>query len=294
MQFDVREDGRTDEIEVIDRIGHEIFERAAVDSVSRWRYAPVTEAGIAVRSRGLRVAIPFKLDVQAAGATPKAKQGLEAALAAMRSRDLEGARQILVQLDAWEWPNLYETQYRSFVRGLVLHLDDQNEASIAALQRALLFDGKYIREVDRRRALSFLVRAAYLADKPGEADRALSALELAVGAERLPSDLRQIRDLLEERRRHSEPIRYEIEIPPRSTPTRAAMAQHTPLQAVVRFETAGESFPRRLGILCDEHKEMLDAEPGMEIEIDDAWENCTLQVYGTPGTRLTILELPIS
>lgn len=293
LEFDVLQDGHTKGIEVIERIGHPSFERAAIKSVSAWRYAPALREGVAVPTRNLRVAIPFRIHVKKVGATPEAKEQILAAFAAIEKMDVDGAKLVLAELDAWTWPNLYETQYRQLVRGIVSFLEGRSAEAIQELQRAMFFEGRFIGELGRFRSLIWTVRAAHKSEMKGEAYRALGVIERVQGENPLPWDITQIRHTLEELRAGSSPITQEAVIEPPSTPSQAAIGHYTPLRPISQIDAFGDSFPDRLRINCDDFEKNLTPKPGMQIEIPEGRTNCTIQLYGVPGTRVVFVEPPM-
>lgn len=294
VEFDILADGHTDSVEVIARIGHEVFERAAIESVLTWRYRPVFRDGVAVPTRDLRISIPFRMKVLRVGARPEAKDDLVAAIDSINRQDLDAAREALRALDAWEWPNLYEAQFRSLVRGIVSHLEGRSEEAIGELDLAMLYDGKYIGELGHYRALLWSVRAGYLAERDGVAYQALDTLDRVHGGRPLPRDIGQIRDELEERRRDRHTIQLETVVPVPPTPTQLSQAFYTPFRRLVRIDPVGTEFPDRLRIVCDNHQEEVDPVPGMRIEISQDWSGCTIHIYGVPGTRALFVEPPMS
>ena len=60
--FDVSETGSTQNIEVVYAEPERIFNSAVVKAVSRWKYKPKMEDGVAVRMTGVRERIRFNLE----------------------------------------------------------------------------------------------------------------------------------------------------------------------------------------------------------------------------------------
>jgi protein TonB len=63
LRLTVKADGKVADIEVVQADPADIFERAAISAVRRWRYEPRREDGVAVDSR-TRVRLEFRLDGQ--------------------------------------------------------------------------------------------------------------------------------------------------------------------------------------------------------------------------------------
>lgn len=62
LRFDITEEGRVENIEVINANPRNMFERKARDAVKKWKYAPRMANGQAVKVIGREVQIDFKFD----------------------------------------------------------------------------------------------------------------------------------------------------------------------------------------------------------------------------------------
>ena len=116
---------------------------------------------------------------------------------AIRRQDTERANELLAKMEAWDWPNLYESMARSMVRGIVLHLEGRSAEALPHLRAATRSDGEYFSEEHHRVSLVWLARAAYLAEDFSEVDDALARIE-AVEAPRShswPRDMVELRRL---------------------------------------------------------------------------------------------------
>jgi protein TonB len=61
-QFDITPAGGVIDAMVIDSEPRGTFDRAALEAVSRWKYKPKVEGGVAVERRGVQVLLTFKLE----------------------------------------------------------------------------------------------------------------------------------------------------------------------------------------------------------------------------------------
>ena len=62
LRFDITEEGRVENIEVVNANPRNMFERKARDAVKKWKYAPRMSNGQAVKVIGREVQIDFKFD----------------------------------------------------------------------------------------------------------------------------------------------------------------------------------------------------------------------------------------
>ncbi len=62
MQFTITAAGTVKDIKVVDSEPKKVFDEPAVQAVSRWRYNPRVENGVAVERVGIRVLLRFKLE----------------------------------------------------------------------------------------------------------------------------------------------------------------------------------------------------------------------------------------
>jgi protein TonB len=62
LRFDITEEGRVENIQVVDANPRNLFEREARNAVKKWKYAPRLANGQAVKVVGREVQIDFKFD----------------------------------------------------------------------------------------------------------------------------------------------------------------------------------------------------------------------------------------
>ena len=62
MQVTITPAGTVKDPIIIDAEPDGVFDSAAVAAVSRWKYNPKMEGGVAVERRGIRVKLAFKLE----------------------------------------------------------------------------------------------------------------------------------------------------------------------------------------------------------------------------------------
>jgi bla regulator protein BlaR1 len=61
LQFDVTQDGSTDNIEVIESFPQQVFDKNAITALKQWTYKPRIQGGQAQRQSGLKVQLDFRL-----------------------------------------------------------------------------------------------------------------------------------------------------------------------------------------------------------------------------------------
>ena len=66
VSFTIRRDGRTSDVRIVRASPAEIFDRAAIEAVSQWRYAPPKVGGAATERRDMRVVIEFEIKLRRA------------------------------------------------------------------------------------------------------------------------------------------------------------------------------------------------------------------------------------
>lgn len=59
LRFDISEEGTTENIKVIKSVPSGFFDKEAIRALSRWKYEPKLENGIAVRQVGILVQLDF-------------------------------------------------------------------------------------------------------------------------------------------------------------------------------------------------------------------------------------------
>ncbi|GEM_PF-6347622 len=297
LEFDVREDGRTDEIEVVHFIGHPEFARAAAEAARQWEYEPAMRDGQPVVSRGLRVAIPFRIRIDRQGMTPRMMKLAKDAFAAINAQDDERLRASLEKIERLDWMNLYEAQHAALLRGILAFREGRLDEALADLTDATSFRWNYIPVKTHAYGLGWRIRAHALAEQPGEAMRSIEWLEHV--AQTTPSvqvspDIERIRSDIEALRETQDAIAREVTISAGDPGVDQTFATYVPLRSAIRVEPLGKTFPSRLRVFCDDDDHMSDpdATPGTTIELDRP--GCRLELHGEPGTRARIVELPVS
>ncbi|PKG97531.1 M56 family metallopeptidase [Paraglaciecola sp. MB-3u-78] len=69
LQFDITQDGSTDNIEVIESFPQQVFDKNAITALKQWTYKPRIQGGQAQIQSGLKVQLDFKLDKPYEGQT---------------------------------------------------------------------------------------------------------------------------------------------------------------------------------------------------------------------------------
>jgi TonB family protein len=67
LQFDITQDGSTDNIEVMESFPQQVFDKNAITALKQWTYKPRIQGGKAQRQSGLKVQLDFRLDKPYAG-----------------------------------------------------------------------------------------------------------------------------------------------------------------------------------------------------------------------------------
>jgi bla regulator protein BlaR1 len=62
LQFDITQDGSTDNIEVMESFPQQVFDKNAITALKQWTYKPRIQGGQAQRQSGLKVQLDFRLD----------------------------------------------------------------------------------------------------------------------------------------------------------------------------------------------------------------------------------------
>jgi len=294
VEFSVDESGVVRDAEAIALIGNDAFVEPTLRALRAWRYAPAMRDGVPVRQDGIRVAIPYRIG--AIGGEPGARPNQRAALIkifdAIERKDFEGGRQALTKIDAWKWPNLYEAGYRDFVHGVFAFADGDSGAAVDRLLAASRSPAFHVGEAGYRRSLIWLVRAANLAEQYGEALRAADELIAAAGVSLLPPDILKIRREVEVMRETDAAISRDITLGAAYGRAGLAEIRHVPLRRQIRLDAIGDSFLTTVRIGCDGVTEIREASVGMTIELQSDWADCSLDLYGVPGTLARVVELP--
>lgn len=282
LSYVITTDGKVVDPIVLDSSGSSAFERAALQTVEDWSYEPAIWNGEAVQQCETKVMISFALEGEQNRVSREFHRAYKKVDQSLNEGDLETAEQLLAESFESFNMSLAELSWLWSIRARYAGMVGDKEAQLQAVRKATAHSASWID--DDVYAGLLLIRTVRELES-GNVSAALSSHDklLESGAE-----LPQMEQLL--------PYIEEIE---------ALIASDTPLltSASIAKENWNYRLLRRkfsftdvsgdlenLEIRCSRRRVVDTAREGATWEIPESWGNCSIIVFGTPGSTFSLLE----
>jgi len=144
IDFDIDQNGKVQNAAVLDSVGGNVFELAAVNSVGRWHYKPAQLDGKAVLQGRNTTYVTFAINTRTRGSTKRFADRYNDILDLITDNQIKRAN--VLALSAFdEWPmNLYELSKLWALRAQLALVQNDALAAESALQRATANNGEWL------------------------------------------------------------------------------------------------------------------------------------------------------
>lgn len=172
VDFDIDENGEVRNAVVIDSIGGNIFELAAVNSVGRWRYKPALLKSLPVLQGRNTTYVTFAINENARGSTKRFADRYNDILDLITDDRIERANALA--LSAFDdWPmNLYELSKLWSLRAQLALIQNDAVAAELALLRATANNGEWL---DKYTHQSLLLAKVHIEIEIGQFETAIQS-----------------------------------------------------------------------------------------------------------------------
>ena len=159
LEYAVTPQGAVRDISVVDAMGSPAFVKSALDTVSKWRYAPATRGGNAVDQYLVRATVTFLMEGTGRLAEHESfvynyKQGGYHFKAGRLDQAIASFEKALNQPQS----NLYELANASYMLGIIYAQKRENPTALFHLNHAFIEDARYLSRQARQTALDLLVQ----------------------------------------------------------------------------------------------------------------------------------------
>lgn len=292
LSYVVTADGEIVDPVVEKSSGSDAFEREALRTVKRWAYEPATWDGVPVQQCRTRVMITFALEGAGTGVTKKFHRRYKKVDKAINDGELSKAQDLVDDIVADLNLSLSETAWLWTARARLAGLNGDKAAQLAALRKATRNNGKW---VDEKLYPNLLLLRTALEMEEGNLSEALESHDKLVRTkvdspmlEKLDPYVSKVRDVVASETVLSVPARIGEE---EECNDCATNWHYHPLRR--RFELADiNGSLRDIELRCAWQRVVDKAREGSTWEIPEAWGDCSIIVFGEPGTTFNLLELP--
>lgn len=287
----------TDEGEIIDPVveassGSRSFERSAMRTVTDWQYTPATWNGKPVQQCRTKVMLTFAIDGQETTVSRDFNRTYRRASKAIEQGELQEARRQLATLGESDGLTLSETAWLWALRARVAGLSGNKDAQLKALREATRGSDTWIDEnllpglLYVRTALE--LESGRLSDGLRSYERLSKVAPNMAELERLKPHVDRVKTLVASEQALSFPGRIDNATDCEDC---AKNWHYDPLRR--RFTIANvEGSLEDIEFRCAWRRVKDKAEEGLTWEVPESWGECSVIVFGQPGTTFDFLELP--
>ncbi len=293
VAFCIDETGKPQNIAVLDSVGNQRFERSALNTVVDWQYEPALVDGVPTWQSRNEVYISFALEGDNKGARRSFIRKFKKIGHLIDDGKLDEAEAVFDELQGSDKLSLYELT-KLWARRVRIEAARGDFARLRmALQRATASDGQWIDTDSYIQLLTLLIKVQAsqgryaeslyefdaLVEAAGEEHDAVQALSPAIDEVRTLVDSDKILSIAAEIRTSDDCLTCDDSWDFRPVRRRLGLAN---------VEGRLDSIEMR----CDHKRFTSEVSDQVEWQIPESWGTCHFRVYGEPGTRFDVLQLP--
>lgn len=293
ITYCVDESGTPQNVSVADSVGDKDFVLEAVTTVNNWRFEPALIDGEpSWQSRNHQIVL-FAISNRDKGADRGFIRQYKKIAQFMQDGKLEAADSDFQELFDDETLSLYEIAKLWALRAnYEFHRGDHNLAHIA-LHRATVSKGQWIEKESYLKLLAMRVYAELQLGQYGGAIQAYEALENEAGEEsEFVFALGEVMSNLHDNLSGESALKSSAEVRRKGE---CYMCDDSYVFDLVRRDITVSDVEGELSSIemrCDHKHLKSEISELVEWHIPEAWGDCTVHVYGKPGTRFNLFHLP--
>jgi TonB family protein len=292
LSYVIKPDGTVGETIIEDSSGRKGFERASIGAVENWTYEPATMNGEPVEQCHTRVLMLFELDdkKEDRGAKKAFKSRYKRANQLLEKGKLENARNKIDEIEEKFVTNLYESSRLWILRSMLYEKEGDDLLQLESLERAIAGGGKYVESNVYRSVLSMIFNLQMQHQHYADALHTVETLENLNLDDAAAKKLEQIEKEIEQIKTDDRTVAIEAEIgEAREEHDGAGMWWHTLLRRTAGIEAVSGSL-ERVELRCDWRRVKAKPEKGRAWRIPPDWGECSIYVFGEPGSTFQLLE----
>ena len=293
LTYCINEEGTTQNISVLDSVGTDAFEKAAIKTVQKWEFEPALQDGKPVWQSRNEIYIQFALSDSDLGASRKFATRFRRMSKLIEEQKFQEADELFWEvyrrfdLSLYELAKLWaqRVRYEAAVGDTYkLHM---------ALSRATASDGKWIDSKSYIRLLEARTRVELKLGRYHDARGSFRELidatsETAEEVVALKPTFENLHSVIES----DAGFRIKAEVRQRYDCAYCSDSWHfTPVRNDFTFTNVVGAL-KSIDMRCDHKRFEALASELVDWHIDDRWGTCHIQVYGEPGTTFDVVMLP--
>jgi len=293
VSFVVNPDGSVGDTFIEDSSGRKTFERETIKTIRKWRYEPATMNGEAIEQCHTKVLITFALEPPsdgARGARGSFKKQYKDTVQLLDQGKLDEARSNIDEMDEKFVTNLYERSRFWVLNSMLQEREGDDLGQLASLQRSVSGGGECVEPSVYQAILSKIFNLELKFQRYANALKTIETLKTLDLDDGMVQRLDQIGLEIEAIRTKESVIAIEADISEAHEEyDGAGMWWHTLLRRTAGIEAVSGSL-ERVELRCDWRRVKAKPEKGRAWRIPPDWGDCSIYVFGEPGSTFQLLE----
>jgi TonB family protein len=291
--FVVNPDGSVGETLIEDSSGRKTFERETIKTIQRWLYEPATMDGEAIEQCHTKVLITYSLTPrsgEARGAKGSFKKQYKDTIQLLDQGKLDEARSNIDAMDEKFVTNLYERSRFWILRSMLQEKEVDDLGQLRSLQRAISGGGEYVEPKVHVAVMLKIFNLQIQFHHYADALKTIETVEKLNLNDATAANLGKIKKEIEKIKASDQAVAIEGEIgEAREEHHGAGMWWHTLLRRTAGIEVVS-GYLERVELRCDWRRVKAKPGEGKAWRIPPEWGDCSIYVFGEPGSTFQLLE----
>lgn len=293
ITYCIDESGSVQNISILDSVGNEMFDQAAIDTIEQWKFEPALKNGEPVWQSRNDVWISFAIEDDLRGA----KRSFRKSYKDLGKLIEDGE---LLEADALFWKIYQTADLNMFELTMLWALRVRYEGKIGdtykldmALHRATASNGEWISKKSYAQLLSLRSSVELQLGKYHEARHSYNDLVDVLGedAEKVV-ELRPMFERLRTMIESDQILAIKAEVRARGECAYCNDSWNfSPVRNDFKFSNINGTL-KSIDMRCDNKRFESDVTELVEWHIPESWGTCRIHIYGEPGTTFDVLMLP--
>jgi len=292
VSFVVNPDGSVGETLIEDSSGRKNFEKETLKAIQRWRYEPATMNGEPIEQCHTKVRIAYSLDQPSRkrGARKHFKNDFKKANKLLEEGKLEEADIAIGEIEEKWVTTLYESSRLWILRAMLQEKQGDELGQLESLTRSISGDGEYVEPIIYAGAMLRILDLELKFQRYADALLTIEKLEGMDLDDDVAAKIANTKQEIEKLKTSDRAVAIAGEVgEAREEYHGAGMWWHTLLRRTAGIEAVSGSL-ERVELRCDWRRVKAKPETGRAWRIPPDWGDCSIYVFGEPGSTFQLLE----
>jgi TonB family protein len=293
LSFVIHPDGTVGEMLVENSSGRRAFEKEAIKAAGKWTYEPATMNGEPIEQCHTQVLFMFEMDrysKKRIGAKQRFRKHYAKTIQLLEEGNLDETRGMIDEIKEKYTTNLYERSRLWILRSMLQEKEGDDLGQLESLQRAVSGGGQYVEPKVYLTVLLKIFNLQIQFQHYADALKTLKTVEELNLDDAMAAKLGQIKSEIEELETSDRAVAINGKIgEAQEEHDGAGMWWHTLLRRTAGIETVSGSL-ERVELRCDWRRVKAKPEKGRAWRIPPEWGECSIYVFGEPGSTFRLLE----